>query len=346
MKILVTGGCGFIGSFLLKNLLTNKKNFVLNLDKMNYASNSHLNKEFKKKKNYKFIRLDIKFKKKIEKLILQFKPNYIFHLAAESHVDRSIDASKIFIDSNIIGTFNLLESVRNLLKKKFKNFIKFHHISTDEVYGDLGKTKKKFSETTAYNPSSPYSATKASSDHLVKSWARTYGIPYLITNCSNNFGPYQFPEKFIPHAILCILQKKKIPIYGNGKQIRDWIFVEDHVQILLRLMNKKFINETYNIGTNNQISNINLLNKIFLILKKKIPLNDKFEKYYTYVSDRPGHDIRYAINLSKLKKVLKLKTEKKFLPKLEKTILWFLNNKKFWMNSFQNKYKLKRLGKL
>jgi dTDP-glucose 4,6-dehydratase len=346
MKILVTGGCGFIGSFLLKNLLTNKKNFVLNLDKMNYASNSHLNKEFKKKKNYKFIRLDIKFKKQIEKLILQFKPNYIFHLAAESHVDRSIDASKIFIDSNIIGTFNLLESVRNLLKKKFKNFIKFHHISTDEVYGDLGKTKKKFSETTAYNPSSPYSATKASSDHLVKSWARTYGIPYLITNCSNNFGPYQFPEKFIPHAILCILQKKKIPIYGNGKQIRDWIFVEDHVQILLRLMNKKFINETYNIGANNQISNINLLNKIFLILKKKIPLNDKFEKYYTYVSDRPGHDIRYAINLSKLKKVLKLKTEKKFLPKLEKTILWFLNNKKFWMNSSQNKYKLKRLGKL
>jgi dTDP-glucose 4,6-dehydratase len=201
-------------------------------------------------------------------------------------------------------------------------------------------------ETNSYEPNSPYAASKAASDHLVRAWFHTYGLPVLTTNCSNNYGPYQFPEKFIPHAILCILQKKKIPIYGNGKQIRDWIFVEDHVQILLRLMNKKFINETYNIGTNNQISNINLLNKIFLILKKKIPLNDKFEKYYTYVSDRPGHDIRYAINLSKLKKVLKLKTEKKFLPKLEKTILWFLNNKKFWMNSFQNKYKLKRLGKL
>lgn len=346
MKILVTGGCGFIGSFLLKNLLTNKKNFILNIDKINYASNLHLNKQFQKKKNYKFIRLDIKFKNKLEKIILQFKPNYIFHLAAESHVDRSIDASKIFIDSNVIGTFNLLESVRSFLKRKPKNFIKFHHISTDEVYGDLGKTKKKFSETTAFNPSSPYSATKASSDHLVKSWARTYGIPYLITNCSNNFGPYQFPEKFIPHAILCILQKKKIPIYGNGKQIRDWIFVEDHVQILLRLMNKKFINETYNIGGNNQISNINLLNKIFLILKKKIPLDGEFEKYYTYVSDRPGHDIRYAINLSKLKKVLKLNTKRIFLPKLEKTIFWFLNNKKIWINSFQNKYKLKRLGKL
>jgi len=233
-------------------------------------------------------------------------------------------------------------------KKNLKKFIRIHHISTDEVYGDLNKKKEKFCENSAYRPSSPYSATKAASDHLVRSWGRTYKIPYLITNCSNNYGSYQFPEKFIPHIILCILSNKKIPIYGNGKQVRDWIFVEDHVDILMKLMKKELTNETFNIGANNEISNINLVKKICIIFKKNFNKNINFKKkksLYSYVPDRPGHDVKYAIDSSKIEKVLKYKIKDKFSENLKETILWYINNEKWWKYILNKKYQLKRLGK-
>jgi dTDP-glucose 4,6-dehydratase len=345
VRILITGGLGFIGSHLIIKLLKNKKNIILNLDKINYASNISLNKVFKKNKNYQFKKTDIVNSEIVEKNILSFKPNYIFHLAAESHVDRSIDGSKVFIESNILGTFNILEGTRKYLNhiKNLKNFVRIHHISTDEVYGDLEKNKKKFTEDTPYNPSSPYSASKASSDHLVRAWGRTYDLPYLITNCSNNFGPYQFPEKFIPQAILCLLNNKKIPIYGNGKQVRDWIYVEDHIDILIKLMSKKYKNQTFNIGGDNEIANINIVKKIIAILQNYI-LHKNLNHLITYVSDRPGHDIRYAVNSSKIKKALKIKAKKKFFQKLKYTVLWYMNNKNF-LKSFLKKYRMQRLGK-
>lgn len=347
MKILITGGYGFIGSNLIIKLLENKKNKILNLDKITYASNFFLNNKFLKYKNYEFIKLDIKNFKKLKKIILKFKPNYIFHLAAESHVDRSIDGPRPFIESNVIGTFNLLEVTRKyLLNEKFsKKFIRFHHISTDEVYGDLKKKDMKFKESTPYNPSSPYSASKASADHLVRAWGRTYNLPYLITNCSNNFGAYQFPEKFIPHIIFCLLSKKKIPIYGNGKQIRDWIYVEDHVKILIELMKKKYKNQTFNIGGNNEITNIDIVKKIIFLLKNNFLKKKSFNQLVQYVSDRPGHDLRYAVDISKLAKALKLDNEKNFLDKLKYTVSWYIIHEKFIKNFFKN-YKIKRLGKL
>ena len=348
MNILITGGCGFIGSHLIIKLLKNKKNKILNLDKINYASNTILNKEFLKKKNYKFKKIDIRKYKSVEKSILNFKPNYIFHLAAESHVDRSIDGPKIFIESNIIGTFNILEAVKKYLSfnKNLKKFIRIHHISTDEVYGDLEKSKSNFKEHSRYDPSSPYSASKASSDHLVRSWGRTYNIPYIITNCSNNFGPYQFPEKFIPHIILCILKNKKIPIYGNGKQIRDWIFSEHHVDILVKLMKKKFNNETFNIGGKNEVANIDIVKKIYQILSKSILKNKKIDDLISYVPDRPGHDIKYAIDCKKLEKALNLKIKNNFSKQLKETIFWYLENKQWCEKSLSKKYKLTRLGKV
>ena len=232
-----------------------------------------------------------------------------------------------------------------LLNRKLSNkFVRLHHISTDEVYGDLKKNDKKFKENTPYNPSSPYSATKASSDHLVRAWGRTFNLPYIITNCSNNFGAYQFPEKFIPHIILCLLNEKKIPIYGNGKQIRDWISVEDHVLILIKLMKKKIYNETFNIGGNNEIANIDIVKKICLILKDSLIKNKKINKLFNYVTDRPGHDVRYAVNCSKLEKILNFKTKNKFNKQLKKTVFWYLNNKEWCELSIKKKYKPQRLG--
>lgn len=348
MNILITGGCGFIGSNLILKLLKNKKNKILNLDKINYASNIQLNKEFLKNKNYKFKKIDLKDPTNLEECLLNFKPNYIFHLAAESHVDRSIDDPSLFIHSNIIGTFNILEKTRKYLanKKLSRKFIRFHHISTDEVYGDLKKKKEKFKENTPYNPSSPYSASKAASDHLIRAWGRTYNLPYLITNCSNNFGFYQFPEKFIPHIILCFLNNKKIPIYGDGKQIRDWIFVEDHVDILVKLLKKKINNATFNVGGNNEISNIKIVKKVFSILKNSILKNKKIEELISYATDRPGHDVRYAVNSTKIEKFINLKKKKNFSINLKKTIYWYLRNKKWCDNIIKKKYKLERLGKL
>lgn len=346
MNILITGGCGFIGSNLITKLLKNNKNKILNIDKINYASNNFLNKKFLKNKNYKFKKVDLKNSKVIEKIIFKFKPNYIFHLAAESHVDRSIDGPKPFIESNVIGTFNLLEIIRKFLKnlKNPKKFIRFHHISTDEVYGDLKKMSKKFKESTSYNPSSPYSASKASSDHLVRAWGRTYNLPYVITNCSNNFGPYQFPEKFIPHIILCLLNGKNIPIYGNGKQIRDWIFVEDHIDILIKLMKRKIDNDTFNIGGNNEITNIDIAKKICLILKNTLLKNKDINKQFSFVADRPGHDVRYAVNSNKLEKFLNFKTKNQLDKQLKKTVFWYLDNKEWCELSIKKKYKLERLG--
>jgi dTDP-glucose 4,6-dehydratase len=346
MKILITGGCGFIGSNLILKLLKNKKNKILNLDKINYASNIFLNKKLLKNKNYKFKKIDIKNSKILDNIIINFKPNYIFHLAAESHVDRSIDSPRPFIESNIIGTFNLLEGIRKYLsnKRTTKNFIRLHHISTDEVYGDLDNTKKKFKENTSYKPSSPYSASKASSDHLVRAWGRTFNLPYVITNCSNNFGAYQFPEKFIPHIILCLLNEKKIPIYGNGRQVRDWIFVDDHVDILIKLMRKKIYNNTFNIGGNSEIANIDIAKKICSILKSSLLKDKKIDDLFSYVTDRPGHDVKYAVNCNKIEKFLNFKIKNQLNKHLKTTVYWYLNNKEWCQSSLKNKYKLERLG--
>ncbi len=231
-------------------------------------------------------------------------------------------------------------------KQHSKKFKRLHHISTDEVYGDLEKTNDKFTENTPYNPSSPYSATKASSDHLVRAWGRTYDIPYIITNCSNNFGSYQFPEKFIPHIILCLLNNKKIPIYGSGKQIRDWIFVKDHVDILIKLMKKKVNNDTFNIGGNNEITNLEIAKKICFILKDSITKNKKINQLFSYVADRPGHDVKYAVNSKKVEKILNIKIKNQFKKNLKDTVNWYLNNKEWCDNSMKTKYKLQRLGKI
>ncbi len=336
-KIIVTGGSGFIGSNLV-NYLIKKKYFVVNIDKLTYSSNKYFS-EIRNKKNYKFFRLDINNKNKLIKIIKKFKPAAVFNLAAETHVDRSIDGPKEFVSTNLNGTFNLLESLRYLQKKKIKP--RLIHISTDEVYGDI-KGNFRSDENYKYEPSSPYSATKAGADHLVKSYIRTYKLNAVISNCCNNYGPFQFPEKLIPKMIANILNNKELPIYAKGKNSREWIYVEDHCEALLRLYLRGKTGENYNVGSGKNLRNIDLVKKILKVFKSlgiKIGKKSKIK----FVKDRPGHDFRYALNSRKINYKLKWKTKIDFETGLKNTIEWYLKNEKF-VNGISKKIYIKRLG--
>jgi len=336
-KIIVTGGSGFIGSNLV-NYLIKKKYFVVNIDKLTYSSNKYFS-DIRNKKNYKFLRLDINNKNKLTKIISKFKPSAVFNLAAETHVDRSIDGPEEFIHTNLNGTFNLLESLRYLQKKKIKP--KLIHISTDEVYGDI-KGNLRSDENYKYEPSSPYSATKAGADHLVKSYIRTYKLNAVISNCCNNYGPFQFPEKLIPKMIANILNNKELPIYAKGKNSREWIHVEDHCEALLRLYLKGKSGENYNVGSGKNLRNIDLVKKILKIFKSlgvKIGKKSKIK----FVKDRPGHDYRYALNNKKILRKLKWRNKIAFEDGLRDTIKWYLTNKLFIKRITRKKYE-KRLG--
>ncbi len=328
MKILVLGGAGFIGINFLQSIIKNKNNFILNIDKLTYASNRNEIKKFINHKNYLFKKIDIFNFDKINKAIHEFKPNKIINFAAETHVDNSIKNSLDFIKSNYIGTYNLLRSSQNyyecLTLKNKKKFI-FFQISTDEVYGSLKIGQRKFTESNQINPRSPYSATKAGSDHLVKSWFHTYKLPIFISHCSNNYGPHQHNEKFIPKIIECCMQNKKIPIYGNGKQIREWIFVEDHVDAIMHILKYGKIGESYNIGTGYEVENINLVKLIIKIYNNITNRNIDMNKLIKFIKDRPGHDFRYALNTNKIKNI-KWKKKYDFEKSLTKTIVWYINS--------------------
>jgi dTDP-glucose 4,6-dehydratase len=349
--ILITGGAGFIGSELVRHLIENTEYSVINIDKLTYSGNLQSLVSVENNENYIFMQIDICDENELKRVFTENKPDIVMHLAAESHVDRSIDGPKEFIQTNIVGTFVLLEQVKNYWQKLHglkKEAFRFLHVSTDEVYGDLNGKEDFFLEDTAYDPSSPYSATKASSDHLVRAWFRTYQLPVLITNCSNNYGPYQFPEKLIPHIILNAIEGKDLPIYGDGKQIRDWLYVNDHVKALLTVALKGEVGETYNIGGNNEVQNIQVVEKICDILDTLIPdrLNglSSYRELITYVQDRPGHDVRYAIDNTKIKSQLGWEPKESFKSGMQKTVEWYLSNLP-WSENIQNgSYKLERLG--
>ena len=335
IKIIVTGGLGFIGSNLIELLL--KKNFqVINLDKATYSSNYYNVKDFKRSKNYKFIKLDIA-NKKINKIFENFKPSGIFNLAAETHVDRSIDNPNSFIQSNIVGVYNLLECFKNFSKKNKSRLI---HISTDEVYGDVlrGRTDENY----PYNPSSPYAASKAASDHLVSSYIRTYNLPAIITNCSNNYGPKQHPEKLIPKLIYNIMNNRPLPIYGKGTNSREWIYVKDHCEALIKVFQKGKLGEFYNIGSNKNLNNLQVTNELLKQSKKIIQIGQEVK--INFVKDRPGHDIRYALNSSKIKKKLNWYPKTKFSKGIKLTLNWYFENKSYY-KSFSKKDIINRFGK-
>ena len=338
-KFVVTGGSGFIGSNLVKFLLS-KNYFVINIDKLSYSANPYNLKKVIKNKKYKFFKTDINDQVRIYNILSRFKPNGIFNLAAETHVDRSIDDPKNFINSNILGVYNLIEVLRKYSKKNKKK-IKLIHVSTDEVYGDI-KKQKRSDEKSSYNPSSPYSASKASADHLVKSFVRTYKLPAIISNCCNNYGPNQFPEKLIPKLIYNILNNKPLPICGVGKNSREWIHVDDHCEALLKIFNKGRIGESYNVGSNQNIKNLDIAKKLLKIAKKKLlKLNKKSE--IKFVKDRPGHDFRYALNNKKILKKLGWKAKMSLNAGLSQTFDWYSNNRKFF-TSVSKKLYVDRLG--
>ena len=330
--IIITGGLGFIGSNLV-NILSKKKYFIINIDKITYASN--LNNISENIKNYKFYKQDINNQNFIKKILEKYNPSLIFNVAAETHVDRSIDSPRQFMDSNVYGVFSLLETI-----KKYKKKIKFIHVSTDEVYGDIKKNKKSI-ESDSYNPSSPYAASKASGDLLIKSYVRTYKIPAIITNCCNNYGPNQYPEKLIPTIIYKIINQKPIPIYGNGKNIREWIYVEDHCNALIEISEKGILGENYNIGSGIGLNNIEITKKIISCFKE-IDINLANKAKFIFVKDRPGHDLRYSLNSSKIKNNLKWDCKYKFDEGIKKTIFWYVN--KFNKNFFNNDDFKKRIG--
>lgn len=351
MKFLITGGAGFIGSAVIRHLMTTTTHQVINLDKLTYAGNLTSLESIADNPNYQFIQGDIADRGLLDTIFADYQPDVVMHLAAESHVDRSIDGPAAFIQSNIIGTYHLLESARayyQSLTEQQKSHFRFHHVSTDEVFGDLAIGDDKFTELTAYGPSSPYSASKASSDHLVRAWHRTYGLPIVMSNCSNNYGPFHFPEKLIPLMIINALQGKSLPIYGKGHQIRDWLFVEDHVRALITVATEGIIGQTYLIGGNNEKTNLevvqeicNLLNE--LVAEKPIGIQD-FSQLISFVTDRPGHDLRYAINSSKLQKSLGWQPKETFESGLRKTVIWYLENKNWWQAVINGSYRLERLG--
>lgn len=357
MKILLTGGAGFIGSAVVREIIEHNEHSVVNLDKLTYAGNLTSLKTIDNSDRYQFVRADICDKAVIENIFEEYQPDAIMHLAAESHVDRSIDGPAEFMHTNIMGTFNLLECARSYYEKlsqERKSIFRFHHISTDEVYGDL-EDDRLFTEETPYAPSSPYSASKASSDHIVRAWQRTYGFPVLVTNCSNNYGPYHFPEKLVPHIIINALHGKPLPIYGKGNQVRDWLYVEDHARALLTVLEKGIVGETYNIGGHNERQNIEVVKTICAILEELVPDNASslasgnsvgFAGLITYVKDRPGHDVRYAIDAAKMQCDLGWSPIETFESGMRKTVKWYLNNESWWQNVLDGSYQLGRLGEI
>jgi dTDP-glucose 4,6-dehydratase len=349
--ILITGGAGFIGSALIRHIIKSTGHSVVNIDKLSYSGNLQSLESIEANNNYIFEQVDICDENELLRVFKKNQPDIVMHLAAESHVDRSIDGPGDFIQTNIVGTFRLLEQSKDywqsLEGNKKENF-RFLYVSTDEVYGDLAETRSFFTEKSNYRPSSPYSASKASSDHLVRAWYRTYDLPVLITHCSNNYGPCQFPEKLIPHIILNVLAGKSLPIYGDGKQIRDWLYVDDHVHALMTVTLYAKVGANYNIGGNNEIQNIEVVRTVCSILDELIPnkLNgmSSFSELITYVKDRPGHDVRYAINANKINKDLGWEPQENFESGIRKTVEWYLNNKK-WCENIQNgSYQLERIG--
>jgi dTDP-glucose 4,6-dehydratase len=355
--ILVTGGAGFIGSAVVRELINHSSHKVVNVDKLTYAGNLESLKEIDQNDRYFFEQVDICDAQEISLVLNTHQPDIIMHLAAESHVDRSIDGPGAFIQTNIVGTYTLLEQARdywqNLTAEKKQNF-RFHHISTDEVYGDLphpddvtdSKTASLplFTEETSYEPSSPYSASKAGSDHLVRAWQRTYGLPTIVTNCSNNYGPYHFPEKLIPLVILNALEGKELPIYGKGNQIRDWLYVEDHARALIKVATEGVVGETYNIGGHNEKQNIEVVKTICNILDELVPKQTPYEDQITYVTDRPGHDMRYAIDATKIQKELGWIPQETFESGIKKTVQWYLDNQEWCQHVQDGSYQRERLG--
>lgn len=351
MKILVTGGAGFIGSAVVRHIIENTSDEVRVIDCLTYAGNLESLAQVAGNKRYSFSQTDITDAKSVAEQFSDFRPDIVMHLAAESHVDRSIDGPAAFIQTNLIGTFTLLEAARqywSALDTAQKQTFRFHHISTDEVYGDLHGTDDLFTEETPYAPSSPYSASKAGSDHLVRAWNRTYGLPVVVTNCSNNYGPYHFPEKLIPLTILNALAGKPLPVYGNGEQIRDWLYVEDHARALYKVATEGRSGETYNIGGHNERKNIDVVRTICAILDKVVeqkPGNiNQFADLITFVKDRPGHDLRYAIDAAKIQRDLGWVPEETFESGIEKTVHWYLNNTTWWQRVLDGSYAGERLG--
>jgi len=350
MKLIVTGGAGFIGSALIRYLMANTNYQVVNIDKLTYAGNLQSLPNLDNNPNYQFEQVDICDKEKIDEIFQRFQPDAIMHLAAESHVDRSIDGPLEFVNTNVMGTAVLLDVAKNYwntLDDSAKADFRFHHISTDEVYGSLGETGL-FLETTPYDPSSPYSASKSSSDHMVRAWSRTFGLPVLITNCSNNYGPYQFPEKLIPLVLLNAQEGKVLPIYGQGNQIRDWLYVDDHVRALLTVLEKGKPGETYNIGGNNEKTNLEVVHTICDILGELLPDSKylPFRDLIKHVTDRPGHDLRYAIDATKIKNDLDWEPAETFETGIRKTLQWYLDNPIWCQHVLDGSYQGERLGSL
>ena len=351
MRVLITGGAGFIGSAVIRYLINHENDTVYNIDKLTYAGNLDSLINVENNSRYQFEKVDICDANALTKVFEKFQPEAVMHLAAESHVDRSIDGPAEFIQTNIVGTYQLLEVARQYwmtLPNDQKDNFRFHHISTDEVYGDLQSTTDLFTEQTPYAPSSPYSASKASSDHLVRAWHRTYGLPVVITNCSNNYGPYHFPEKLIPLVILNALDGKPLPIYGNGQQIRDWLYVEDHARALYSVLTKGKIGETYNIGGHNERKNLEVVETVCSLLEELAPQKPQgiaqYRDLIAFVDDRPGHDLRYAIDASKIARELGWMPQETFESGMRKTVQWYLDNQAWWKPVQDGSYQGERLG--